>query len=125
MGRHVSHSDGTPVGQNDRRAFNIEYINESCARGTGKPVDWNGDSSRSARHRDADCIYARSRKTVWRRISLLPRGEFRGHSFVVFETTEFRGPGLLLSFKIWSDVWNLAFVVQKKLLPVLHGRRIG
>src|ERR1700687_4880559 len=85
----------------------------------------NGNRRGSAHVRNAHRLYTRGGQAIRPRVPLLSRAKLRRHGDNIYQSAKLCGARLLLSFALWTDDGAISFVVSKKLLPLLHVRRLG
>ena len=121
----VSHSEhGRDVGQTHPRAVNFEYLLRARARLLGRANARHGNGGGHASDGDAHRVHARRGPTVRRHVPLLPRAQLRRHRDDLHQHAELCRPGLFLPHALRRDDGAVALLVSKKLLPLLHVRRV-
>src|SRR3982751_2547140 len=92
--------DGRDVGQDDSGPINFEHVVRARARRVGHEVDRYRDGRRAADDGDENRLYPRRSAAIRRKLSLLPRAEFRRHGDDLYEGYELRGAGQFFSYTL-------------------------
>src|SRR6266581_3187583 len=90
----------------------------------GRAAAGNGNRGGPAHVRNAHRLYTRGGQAIRRRVPLLSRAKLRRHCDNIYQSAKLCWARLLLSFALWTDDGSITLVVSKKLLPLLHGRRL-